>query len=176
MTDIDSNKTNDVDIQNPPPSDVSLQSLFMEFEERYRRESSDVRNLSLQMQGLVATTETILDDLEPASLWTRFWKKITGHTRRATFQNYRNQLKLQHSNILLVAAIARQNRMVMEGLRLTLEKLHNVEKDARFIKEAVLKVEERRAARWKPFSNGWNWIKNLFNFSNHRHKVGGTIK
>ena len=166
MTDIASDividKSNDVDIQNQSPSDVSLQSLFMEFEEKYIRESSDVRNLSLQMQGLVANTEIILDDLEPASLWTRFWKRITGHTRRATFQNYRNQLKLQHSNILLVAAIARQNRMVMEGLKLTLEKLHNVEKDAQFIKEAVLKVEERRAARWKPFRNGWSWFRNLF--------------
>ncbi len=162
MTDIVTDKSNDVEIQNQSPSDVSLQSLFLEFEERYRRESSDVRNLSLQMQGLVATSEIILDDLEPVSLWTRFWKRITGHTRRATFQNYRNQLKLQHSNILLVAAIARQNRMVMEGLKLTLEKLHNVEKDAKFIKEAVLKVEERRAARWKPFRKGWNWFKNLF--------------
>jgi len=161
-SDIVIDKSNDVDIQNQSPSDVSLQSLFMEFEEKYIRESSDVRNLSLQMQGLVANTEIILDDLEPASLWTRFWKRITGHTRRATFQNYRNQLKLQHSNILLVAAIARQNRMVMEGLKLTLEKLHNVEKDAQFIKEAVLKVEERRAARWKPFRNGWSWFRNLF--------------
>ncbi len=162
MTDIVSDKPNVVDVQNQSPSDASLQSLFMEFEERYRRESSDVRNLSLQMQGLVATSEIILDDLEPSSLWTRFWKRITGHTRRATFQNYRNQLKLQHSNILLVAAIARQNRMVMEGLKLTLEKLHNVEKDAQFIKETILKVEERRAARWRPFRNGWNWFKNLF--------------
>ncbi len=163
MTDIVTDKSNDVDTQNQSPSDVSLQSLFMEFEEKYIRESSDVRNLSIQMQGLVENTEIILDDLEPASLWTRFWKRITGHTRRATFQNYRNQLKLQHSNILLVAAIARQNRMVMEGLKLTLEKLHNVEKDAQFIKESILKVEERRAARWKPFRNGWSWLKNFFN-------------
>ncbi len=162
MTDIVSDKSNDMDIQNRSSADNSLQTLFSEFEERYRRESSDVRNLSLQMQGLVATTENILDDLEPASLWTRFWKRITGHTRRATFQNYRNQLKLQHSNILLVAAIARQNRMVMEGLKLTLEKLNNVEKDAQFIKETILKVEERRSNRLKPFRGGWNWLKNLF--------------
>ncbi|RLD08808.1 MAG: hypothetical protein DRI44_09525 [Chlamydiae bacterium] len=162
MTDIVSDKSNRKNVQEQLSSDNSLQSLFTEFEDRYRRESSDVRNLSLQMQELVATTEVILDDLEPASLWTRFWKRITGHTRRATFQNYRNQLKLQHSNILLVAAIARQNRMVMEGLRLTLEKLHNVEKDAKFLKETVLKVEKRRAARIRPFAKSWNWLKNIF--------------
>jgi len=162
MTDIVSDKSNDPHAQNQVPSDASLQSLFLEFEDKYRRESSDVRNLSLKMQELVATSEIILDDLEPASLWTRFWKRITGHTRRATFQNYRNQLKLQHSNVLLVAAIARQNRMVMEGLRLTLDKLHNVEKDARFLKETIIKAEMRREARRKPFRNGWNWLKKLF--------------
>jgi len=162
MNDIVSDNSNNLDIQNQLSSDASLQSLFMEFEEKYRRESSDVRNLSLQMQELVATSEIILDDLEPASLWTRFWKRITGHTRRATFQNYRNQLKLQHSNILLVAAIARQNRMVMEGLKLTLEKLHNVEKDAAFLRETIVKAEQRRAKRMCPFSKSWNWLKNLF--------------
>ncbi len=162
MNDIVSDNSNNLDIQNQLSSDASLQSLFMEFEEKYRRESSDVRNLSLQMQELVATSEIILDDLEPASLWTRFWKRITGHTRRATFQNYRNQLKLQHSNILLVAAIARQNRMVMEGLKLTLEKLHNVEKDAAFLRETIVKAEQRRAKRMRPFSKSWNWLKNLF--------------
>ncbi len=162
MNDIVSDNSNDSGIQNLSPSDNSLQSLFAEFEEKYQRESSDVRNLSLKMQELVITSETILDDLEPQSLWSRFWKKITGHTRRATFQNYRNQLKLQHSNILLVAAISRQNRMVMEGLKLTLEKLHNVEKDAAFLRETVLKVEKQRAARLRPFRNSWNWLKNIF--------------
>ena len=162
MNEITAENSKNIDVQNQNPPDASLQSLFMEFEERYRRESSDVRNLSLQMQELVSTSETILDDLEPRSLWSRFWRKITGHTRRATFQNYRNQLKLQHSNILLVAAIARQNRMVMEGLKLTLEKLHNVEKDAAFLRETVLKVEQRRAARIRPFTKSWNWLKNLF--------------
>jgi len=162
VNDIVSGNSNNQDLQSQSGSDVSLQSLFSEFEEKYRRESSDVRNLSLQMQELVATSETILDDLEPRSLWSRFWRRITGHTRRATFQNYRNQLKLQHSNILLVAAIARQNRMVMEGLKLTLEKLHNVEKDAAFLRETILKVEQRRAARIRPFTKSWNWFKNLF--------------
>lgn len=160
MTDIIP-KDNQTDEEKNTP-DTSLQALFMEFEERYRRESSDVRNLSLKMQELVVTSEKILDELEPRSLWSRFWRALTGHTRRATFQNYRNQIKLQQSNILLVAAIARQNRMVMEGLKLTLEKIHNVEKDAKFLKETVLKIERRKAARKQPFIKTWQWIKNLF--------------
>jgi len=159
MNDIIINDEKKNETQN---SDASLQALFMEFEERYRRESSDVRNLSLKMQELVVTSEKILDELEPQSLWSRFWRSITGYTRRATFQNYRNQLKLQQSNVLLVAAIARQNRMVMEGLKLTLEKLHNVEKDAQFLKDTVLKIEQRKAARRKPFIKTWQWLKNLF--------------
>ena len=166
MTDIlDDQPIGSNELRETTPN-APLQTLFMQFEERYRRESSDVRAISCQMQEIVNVTEGILDDLEPGSLWRRFWRRITGHTRRANYQNYRNQLKLQQSGILLVAAIARQNRMVMEGLKLTLEKLHNVEQDARFLRDTVLRIEqkkERRKQRWRPvtrrISSGWQWFR-----------------
>ena len=158
----------DMDLPREPCSgtDTSLESLFSQFEERYRRETSDVRQLTCCMQEIVKTTEAVLDELEPRSFWRRIWCRLTGHTRRLQHQNHRNQLKLQHSSVLLVAAIARQNRMVMEGLQLMLEKLHHVEKDARYLKDVIGRMEERRERRrrrWRPvtgrLSRGWQWIR-----------------
>jgi hypothetical protein len=71
--------------------------------------------------------------------------------------------------MLLISAIARQNRMVMEGLRLTLEKLGRVEEDARYIRETFLQYEERRERRrrrWapvaSPFVTVWHWMRSFF--------------
>ncbi len=157
-----------MDLPREPGSrtDTPIESLFIQFEERYRRETSDVRQLTCCMQEIVKTTEAVLDEFEPRSFWRRIWCRLTGHTHRLEHQNHRNQLKLQHSNVLLAAAIARQNRMVMEGLQLMLERLHHVEKDARYLKDVIGRMEERRERRrrrWRPvtgrFSRGWQWIR-----------------
>jgi hypothetical protein len=148
---------------------TSLDILFRQFEDRYNSETSDVRSTTASMQEIIGVAESLLDKLDNRPLWKRIWQKITGHTYRLQQQNFRNQVKLQHTNMLLIAAIARQNRMVMEGLRLTLEKLSRVEDDARYIREAFLKYEERRERRrrrWAPvatpFTSAWRWMRSLF--------------
>jgi len=127
----------------PEPSH-SLDVRFSQFEERYQREIADVRTISCQMQELISVTEAVLDELERPGFFRRILWRITGHIAALQRKNYRNQLKLQQSNLLLSAAIARQNRVVIEGLRLALEKLERVEQDARYLREAVIGIEERR--------------------------------
>ena len=121
------------------------------------------------MQEIVSVTETLLDQLDDRPLWKRIWQKLNGHTYRLQQQNFRNQIQLQQTNMLLISAIARQNRMVMEGLRLTLDKLGKVEEDARYIREMVVKHEERREKRrrrWSPVANPfvktWRWVAGKF--------------
>jgi len=117
------------------------------------------------MQEIVAVTEVLLNEMEDRPLWKRIWQKLTGHTYRLQQKNFRNQIKLQQTNMLLISAIVRQNRMVMEGLRLTLEKLGRVEEDARYLRKMVVKNEERRERRrrrWAPVANPfvktWRWV------------------
>lgn len=150
-------------------ADTSLDILFRQFEDRYHRETSDVRSTTASMQEIIGIAESILDELDDRPLWKRIWQKITGHSYRLQQQNFRNQVKLQHTTMLLISAIARQNRIVMEGLRLTLEKLGRVEEDARYIRETFMKYEERRERRrrrWAPvagpFVNAWQWMRSLF--------------
>ena len=146
-------------------SNSSLDVIFDKFEERYETETSDVRELSCRMQDVLKTNETILDELDERSFWRRFWQKITGHSHKLNQLNFRNQLELQQSNLLLITAMTRQNKMVIEGLRLTLEKLHYIEEDARYLRNIVVKMEERkekRRKRWRPimdkFKNVWFWF------------------
>ncbi len=122
----------------------SLDLRFSQFEERYQREIADVRTLSGQMQEMITVTEAVLDELDQPGFWHRLLWRLTGHTAALQRRNFRNQLKLQHSNLLLSAAIARQNRVVIEGLRLALEKLQRVEEDARYLRASVVRIEERR--------------------------------
>jgi len=143
----------------------SIDVILDKFEERYETETSDVRELSCRMQDVLKTNETILNELDDRSFWKRFWQKITGHSHRLNQLNFRNQLELQQSNLLLITAMNRQNKMVIEGLRLTLEKLHYIEEDARYLRNAVVKMEERkekRRKRWLPitdrFKNVWVWV------------------
>lgn len=127
---------------------TSLEVRFAQFEERYQREVAEVRALSAQMQELITATEAVLDELDRPGFFRRLLWRLTGYSAALQRKNFRNQLKLQHANILLSAAIARQNRVIIEGLRLTLEKLERVEQDARYLRELVVRSEERRA-RWR---------------------------
>ena len=143
----------------------SIDVILDKFEERYETETSDVRELSCRMQDVLKTNETILNELDERSFWKRFWQKITGHSHRLNQINFRNQLELQQSNLLLITAMNRQNKMVIEGLRLTLEKLHYIEEDAKYLRKTVVKMEERRERRrkrWVPitdrFKNVWVWL------------------
>ncbi|MCX7846466.1 MAG: hypothetical protein N2595_00320 [bacterium] len=133
---------------------MPLEVRFSQFEERYQREMADVRALSAQMQELITVTEAVLNELDRPGLLRRLLWRITGYSGALQRKNYRNQLKLQHTNMLLSAAIARQNRVIIEGLRLTLEKLHQVEEDARYLREMVVKSEERRE-RWRQRRAAW---------------------
>ena len=143
----------------------SIDVILDKFEARYEAETSDVRELSCRMQDVLKTNETILNELDNRSFWKRFWQKITGHSHRLNQINFRNQLELQQSNLLLITAMNRQNKMVIEGLRLTLEKLHYIEEDARFLRNTVVRMEERREKRrkrWLPITdrlkNVWGWF------------------
>ncbi len=143
----------------------SIDVILDKFEERYETETSDVRELSCRMQDVLKTNETILNELDERSFWKRFWQKITGHSHKLNQLNFRNQLELQQSNLLLITAMNRQNKMVIEGLRLTLEKLHYIEEDARYLRNTVVKMEkrrEKRRKRWMPitdrFKNVWVWL------------------
>ena len=143
----------------------SINVILDKFEERYESETSDVRELSCRMQDVLNTNEAILNELDEKSFWKRFWKKISGHSYKLNQINSRNQFKLQQSNMLLIAAMTRQNKMVIEGLRLTLEKLHYIEKETRYIRNTVDKMEEIKKNRgkfWRPITNKVNsfrfWI------------------
>jgi hypothetical protein len=105
------------------------------------------------MQELLQTSNALLDELEQRPWWQRVWQFVVGHTAQVKRKTARTQVQLLHTNTLLMTAIGRQNRMVMEGLRLTLEKLHRIEQDAAILREAVLRAEQRREARrqrWRP--------------------------
>ncbi len=122
----------------------ALDARFTQFEERYQREIAEVRFISSQMQELISVTEAVLDELDRPGFFRRIFWRLTGYTAALHRKNFRNQLKLQQSNLLLSAAIARQNRVIIEGLRLTLEKLERVEAEARYVRQAVVRIEERR--------------------------------
>lgn len=156
--------------QEAPRND--LESLLGEFEDKYRRETTEVRTLSVQMQDIIGLTEGVLDELANRSLWLRIWHRITGHSSRLGIANFRNQLKLQQTNLLLTAAIARQNRMIVEGLRLTLDKLQRIEDDARSLRQIVVRLEERkeqrrlqRARATSLWQRTWHWLRSLFDSS-----------
>jgi len=143
----------------------SINVILDKFEERYEVETSDVRELSCRMQDVLKTTETLLNELDERSIWKRFWQRITGHSHRLNQLNFKNQLELQQNNLLLVNAMTRQNKMVIEGLRLTLEKLRFIEEDARYLRNIVVKMEEKkekRRKRWRPFTekfkSAWVWF------------------
>ncbi|NLF40771.1 hypothetical protein GX586_15115 [bacterium] len=149
-----------------PHDTASLDTLFRQFEERYQGETSEVRALSCKMQDVMGVTEAVLVELDNRPWWKRVWHRLSGRTHQLERLNYRNQLKLQQSSLLLITAIARQNRMIMDGLRLTLDKLERVENDARYLREAVMRAEDRRlrrAARWAPvvapFKRCWAWLR-----------------
>ncbi len=148
-----------------PTADTPVLALLDQFEDRYRREAGDVRTLSCQMQDVLAMTEQILNELDRRPLWKRVWQWVVGYSATLQRQHYRNQVRLQQLNLLLTAAVARQNRIVIEGLRITLEKLERVEADARVLREAVLRSEDRRqrhSARWQALTtrvrNAWHWM------------------
>jgi len=143
--------------------------VFAEFEERYRRETSEVRTLSVQMQDIISLTSSVLDELADRPLWKRLWQWFIGHSYRLHLRNSQNQLRLQQANLLLTAAIARQNRLIVEGLRIAIEKLQRLEDDARCLRDTVARIEDRRlrrARRWQTirsaFSGAWGWVRDLF--------------
>ncbi len=145
--------------------DDSLALLLRQFEERCYQETSDVRATACNLNDIIQSTESLLNELEHRPFWKRVWQRLVGYSYRLEQRNFRNQLKLQHTTMLLVTAIARQNRMVMEGLQLTLEKLHRVEEDARYIREKIISIEERRErrySRWerltRPVAKAWRWL------------------
>ncbi len=143
----------------------SINVILDKFEERYEAETSDVRELSCKMQNVLKTNEKVLNELDERSFWKRFWQRITGYSHRLNQLNFRNQLELQQSNLLLINAMTCQNKMVIEGLRLTLEKLHYIEEDARYLRNVIVRMEERkekRRKRWQPvvdkFKSVWFWF------------------
>ena len=153
--------------QDAPRTDIDL--LFGEFEDRYRRETTEVRSLSVQMQDIVGHAEGVLNELADRPPWRRIWQWISGHTSRLHLANHRNQLRLQQTNLLLTAAIARQNRMIVEGLRLTLEKLQRLEDDARSLRQTIVRIEDRAEQRRlhhahiaSAWQHAWNWVRSLF--------------
>jgi len=148
-----------------PTADTPVVALLDQFEDRYRREAGDVRTLSCQMQDVLAMTEQILNELDRRPLWKRIWQWMVGYSATLQRQHDRNQVRMQQLNLLLTAAVARQNRIVIEGLRITLEKLERVEADARVLREVVLRNEDRcqrRTARWQALTtrarNAWRWM------------------
>jgi hypothetical protein len=147
-------------------TDTSLVVLLKQFEQRYEKENSEVRSLSCDMQELLQTSNALLDELDQRPWWQRVWQFVVGHTAQVKRKTARTQVQLLHTNTLLMTAIGRQNRMVMEGLRLTLEKLHRIEQDAAILREVVLRVEQRREARrqrWRPvtrrFRQAFVWTR-----------------
>jgi len=148
---------------------AKVDSVFTEFEERYRRETSEVRSLSVQMQDIIGLTSAVLDELAERPLWKRVWQWLIGHSYRLHLRNSQNQLRLQQANLLLTAAIARQNRLIVEGLRIAIEKLQRLEDDARYLRDTIARIEDRRlrrARRWQTirsaFSSAWDWVRDCF--------------
>ena len=148
-----------------PPAPSSME-LLQEFEERYRREAGDVRSLSCQMQELLAVTEKILDELDQRSCWKRFWQWLIGYSAALEQRQNRTQMRMQQMSVLMTAAIARQNRIVIEGLRVALEKLQRIEDDTRQLRAAVQRIENRslfHRSGWepllRPFRRIWAWLK-----------------
>ncbi|GEM_PF-1413652 len=147
-------------------STPSSLDLLQEFEERYRREAGDVRTLSCQMQELLAVTEKILDELDQRSWWKRLWQWLIGYSAALEQRQNRTQMRMQQMSVLMTAAIGRQNRIVIEGLRVALEKLQRIEDDARQLRAAVQRIENRslfRRSGWQPllqpFRRAWAWLK-----------------
>jgi hypothetical protein len=139
--------------------------LLQEFEERYRREAGDVRTLSCQMQELLAVTEKILDELDQRSWWQRLWQWLIGYSAALEQRQNRTQMRMQQMSVLMTAAIARQNRIVIEGLRVALEKLQRIEDDTRQLHTAVQRIENRSLLRrtgWEPLlwplRRAWAWL------------------
>ena len=148
-----------------PPAPSSLE-LLQEFEERYRREAGDVRSLSCQMQELLAVTEKILDELDQRACWKRFWQWLIGYSAALEQRQNRTQMRMQQMSVLMTAAIARQNRIVIEGLRVALEKLQRIEDDTRQLRAAVQRIENRslfHRSGWEPLlrpvRRAWAWLK-----------------
>lgn len=146
-------------------SALSPLDLLQEFEDRYRREAGDVRSLSCQMQELLAVTEKILDELDQRPWWRRLWQWLIGYSAALEQRQNRTQMRMQQMSVLMTAAIARQNRIVIEGLRVTLEKLQRIEDDARQLRAAVQRIENRsllRRSGWKPLlrplRRAWAWL------------------
>jgi len=148
-----------------PPAPSSME-LLQEFEERYRREAGDVRSLSCQMQELLAVTEKILDELDQRSCWKRLWQWLIGYSAALEQRQNRTQMRMQQMSVLMTAAIARQNRIVIEGLRVALEKLQRIEDDTRQLRAAVQRIENRSLFHrpgWEPLlrpvRRAWAWLK-----------------
>ena len=156
--------------QNAPRT--GLDHMFGEFEDRYRRETTEVRSLSVQMHDNISLAEGVLNKLADRPPLQRVWHWLTCHTSSINISHCRHQLKIQQTNLLLTAAIARQNRMIVEGLRLTLEKLQHIEDDTRSLRHTVVRMEERRerlrlrrdraSSAWQ---RAWSWLRSLFGSS-----------
>jgi len=153
-------------------STLSPLDLLQEFEDRYRREAGDVRSLSCQMQELLTVTEKILDELDNRPWWQRLWQWLIGYSAALEQRQNRSQMRLQQMSVLMIAAIARQNRIVIEGLRVALEKLQRIEDDARQLRTSVERLENRslfRRTGWepllRPMRRAWAWLKHAVHSS-----------
>ena len=151
--------------ERPSGGATTPMDLLQEFEERYRREAGDVRTLSCQMQDLLAVSEKILDELDNRPWWKRAWQWLIGYSAALEQRHFRSQVRMQQMSVLMIAAIARQNRIVIEGLRVALEKLQRLEYDARQLRGAVQRIEDRsllRRSGWvqllKPLQHAWAWL------------------
>jgi len=114
---------------------------------------------------LLAVTEKILDELDRRPWWKRLWQWLIGYSAALEQRQNRTQMRMQQMSVLMIAAIARQNRIVIEGLRVALEKLQHIEDDARQLRATVQRIENRsllRRSGWepllRPLRRAWAWL------------------
>ena len=136
----------DIPRETNPNSSESSSLPFDALEERYRREAGEIRTLTSRLHEMIDGSQRVLEQLAPRPWYVRLWRRISGTTARLTYQNEKNHLALQHTNLVLTAAVARQNHIIMEGMRVTLEKMHAIEQDAAALRAALHDIQSRRAA------------------------------
>ena len=145
--------------------DTELLTLINQFEKKYRVETDEIRDNSLNIQTLIEKEQTYLQELNYSSFTKRIFNFFSGKTAKFERLSRDNYIKMQQMNIVLITAIMRQNRMIMDGIKLTLDKINEIDQETKYIKEKIGHSDKKSICY--RFSSGYNkfisYIKNIFN-------------
>ena len=114
-----------------------LIELLNNFNAKCQNETLEIRENSENIQVLIEKEQKLLEQLNSSSFFLRIFNFILGRTAKFERLSRMNYVKMQQINIVLITAIMRQNRIIMDGIKLTFDKINEIDQETKQLKKII---------------------------------------